>query len=113
MKYVGDKVYFFDSGLKVQWGGLFGLLEYKAIGKINTFVNLTTSVQADSKRIDYFEITLSQTGNTNKDFTIKTGFNYNVDAITAMCSFNMGYLNVESKRFQFLLHFGYSSIFPT
>jgi len=104
MKYVGDKVYFFDSGL-IKWGGLFGLLEYKA-GKINTFVNLTTSVSGFKKK-DYFN-------NTESDwkyvpgFTIKTGLNYNVDVHNNVF-FNMGYLN-KAKDFN-SYYFGYSSNF--
>jgi hypothetical protein len=104
MKRVGDKVYFYDSGL-IKWGGLFGLLEYK-VGKINTFVNLTTSVSGFKKK-DYF-------GNTESDwlykqgFTIKTGLNYNLDQHNNVF-FNMGYL---SKVKDFNSYFvGYTSDF--
>ncbi len=103
IKHVGDKVYFYDSGL-VKWGGLFSLLEYK-VGKINTFVNLTTSMSGFKKK-DYF-------GNKESDwlykqgFTFKTGANYNIDKHNN-AFFNVGYL---SKVKDFNSYFtGYTSI---
>ncbi len=104
VKHVGDKVYFFDSGL-VKWGGLFGLLEYK-VGKINTFLNLTTSM-VGMKKNDYF-------GNTasawlyKHGYTAKTGLNYNIDKHNNVF-FNVGYL---SKVKDFNSYFtGYTSRF--
>ena len=104
MKRVGDKVYFYDSGL-MKWGGLFGLLEYK-VGKINTFLNLTTSTVGMKKK-DYF-------GNTESawlykhGFTVKTGLNYNIDKHNNVF-FNVGYL---SKVKDFNSYFdGYKSKF--
>lgn len=104
MKRVGDKVYFFDSGF-VRWGGLFSLLEFKT-EKINTFINLTTSVNGVKKE-DYF-------GNVTSawkyilGFTIKTGLNYNIDNHNNVF-FNAGYL---SKAKDFGSYFtGYTSIF--
>lgn len=88
MKKVGDKVNYYYDGL-VRWGGLFGLVEYK-VGKISTFVNLTTSVSG-YKKVDYF-------GNLESDwrykpgFTFKTGANYNLDKHNNVF-FNMGYLS--------------------
>lgn len=104
MKYVGDKVYFFDSGL-VKWGGLFGLLEYK-VGKINTFLNLTTSMVGMKKK-DYFGNAESAWLYKN-GFTIKTGLNYNLTEHHNVF-FNVGYL---SKVKDFNSYFtGYTSIF--
>jgi iron complex outermembrane recepter protein len=104
MKRVGDKVYFYDSGL-IKWGGLFGLLEYK-VGKINTFLNVTTSVNGFKKK-DYF-------GNAESawkyvpGFTIKTGLNYNIGEHSNLF-FNAGYL---SKAKDFNSYFtGYTSVF--
>lgn len=88
MKRVGDKVYYFDSGL-IRWGGLFGLLEYKK-GKINTFVNLTTSVSGFKDK-DYFKDTISAWKNV-AGYTVKTGLNYNIDKHNNVF-FNAGYLN--------------------
>jgi len=88
MKRVGDKVNYYYDGL-VNWGGAFGLLEYK-VNKISTFINLTTSVSG-YKKIDYF-------GNNESDwkykpgFTVKTGANYNIDKHSNVF-FNMGYLS--------------------
>ncbi len=104
MKRVGDKVYFYDSGL-VKWGGLFSLLEYK-VGKINTFINLTTSVSGFKER-DYF-------GNAESvwkyvpGFTIKTGANYNISKHSNVF-FNAGYL---SKAKDFASYYEpYSAVF--
>ena len=88
MKYKGDKVNFYYDGL-VNWGGLFGLLEYK-VGKVSAFVNLTSNVSG-YKKIDYF-------GNQESDwlykpgFTFKTGANYNISKHSNVF-FNLGYLS--------------------
>lgn len=88
MKRVGDKVNYYYDGL-VNWGGAFGLIEYK-VGKISAFVNLTTSVSGYKKK-DYF-------GNKESDwkykpgFTFKTGANYNIDKHSNVF-FNLGYLS--------------------
>ena len=88
MKRVGDKVYYYYDGL-VNWGGLFGLLEYK-VGNISSFVNITSSVSG-YKKVDYF-------GNAESDwkykpgFTVKTGANYNIDEHNNVF-FNLGYLS--------------------
>lgn len=104
MKHVGDKVYFYDSGL-VRWGGLFGMIEYK-VGKISTFVNLTTSTVGFKKK-DYFGDTESK-WKYKHGFTIKTGLNYNLDEHNNVF-FNVGYL---SKVKDFNSYFtGYTSIF--
>ncbi len=104
MRHVGDKVYFYDSG-RVKWGGLFSLLEYK-VGKINTFVNLTTSMSGFKEK-DYY-------GNSESawkyvpGFTFKTGLNYNLDKHNNVF-FNAGYL---SKAKDFASYFlPYSSVF--
>lgn len=104
MKRVGDKVNYYYDGL-VNWGGAFGLLEYK-VGKVSAFVNLTTSVSG-YKKIDYF-------GNNESDwkynpgYTIKTGANYNLDKHSNIF-FNLGYL---SKTQEFKYYFsGYTANF--
>lgn len=104
MKHVGDKVYFYDSGL-VKWGGLFSLFEYK-VGKINTFVNLTTSVSGFKKK-DYFG-NAESAWKYKPGFTFKTGANYNIDKHNNVF-FNLGYL---SKTKDFNSYFvGYTSGF--
>ena len=88
MKRKGDKVNFYYDGL-VNWGGLFGLLEYK-VGKVSAFVNLTSSISG-YKKVDYF-------GNKESDwiynpgYTIKTGANYNINKYNNVF-FNIGYLS--------------------
>ena len=84
---------------------MFSLLEYK-VGKINTFINLTTSANGFKKN-DYF-------GNTESvwkykyGFTVKTGLNYNLDEHSNVFT-NLGYL---SKTKDFNSYFtGYTSIF--
>lgn len=88
MKHVGDKIYYYDSG-RIKWGGLFGLLEYK-VGKINTFVNLSTSVSG-FKEVDYFNMAESA-WKYIPGFTFKTGLNYNIDKHSNVF-FNLGYLS--------------------
>jgi len=87
MKRVGDKVYYNYVGL-IKWGGLFGLIEYKA-GKFSSFANVSTSVSA-YKKIDYFYNAESKWGYLN-GYTIKTGANYNLDKFSNIF-FNIGYL---------------------
>ena len=88
MKGKGDKVNFYYDGL-VNWGGVFGLLEYK-LDKVSAFVNLSTNVSG-YKKIDYF-------GNQESDwlykpgFTFKTGANYNISKHSNVF-FNLGYLS--------------------
>ncbi|MBU1009023.1 MAG: TonB-dependent receptor [Bacteroidetes bacterium] len=95
MKRVGDKVNYYYDGL-VNWGGVFGLLEYK-VGKISTFVNLTTNLSG-YKKVDYF-------GNRESDwkykpgFTFKTGANYNLSEHSNVF-FNLGYLS-KTKDFKY------------
>lgn len=88
MQHVGDKVYYYNSGI-VKWGGLFGLLEYK-VGKINTFINITTSINAIKKK-DYFNDMMSE-WKYIPGFTAKTGLNYNIDK-HSNAFFNIGYLS--------------------
>jgi iron complex outermembrane receptor protein len=88
MKHVGDKVYYYDSG-RIKWGGLFALLEYK-VGKINTFVNLTSSVSG-FKEVDYFA-NAESAWKYVPGFTVKTGLNYNLDLHNNVF-FNVGYLS--------------------
>lgn len=88
MKHVGDKIYYYDSG-RIKWGGLFALLEYK-VGKINTFVNFTTSVSG-FKEVDYFNVAESDWKYV-PGFTFKTGLNYNFDKHSNVF-FNLGYLS--------------------
>ncbi|MEI6061867.1 MAG: TonB-dependent receptor [Bacteroidota bacterium] len=88
MKRVGDKVYYYDSGM-IKWGGLFGLLEYKT-GKINTFVNLTTSLSGFKDK-DYFG-QLESAWKYVPGFTVKTGLNYNIDKHSNVF-FNAGFLS--------------------
>jgi iron complex outermembrane receptor protein len=98
MKKVGDKVNYYYDGL-VNWGGLFGLLEYK-VGKVSAFVNLTTSVSGYKKK-DYF-------GNNNSDwkykpgFTFKTGANYNLSERSNVF-FNLGYLS-KTKDYKYYFY---------
>lgn len=98
MKHVGDKVNYYYDGL-VNWGGAFGLLEYK-VGKISSFVNLTTSVSG-YKKIDYF-------GNKESDwkykpgFTFKTGANYNINKHSNVFV-NMGYLS-KTKDYKYYFY---------
>ncbi|PKP54132.1 MAG: hypothetical protein CVT92_00970 [Bacteroidetes bacterium HGW-Bacteroidetes-1] len=88
VKKVGDKIYYYDDGL-VNWGGLFAQAEYK-VGKVSSFVNLTTSVSGIKKK-DYF-------GNRESDwkytpgFTFKTGANYNLSEKSNVFV-NLGYLS--------------------
>lgn len=88
MKHVGDKIYYYDSG-RIKWGGLFALLEYK-IGKINTFINLTSSVSG-FKEVDFFNKAESE-WKYIPGFTFKTGLNYNLD-VHSNVFFNLGYLS--------------------
>jgi len=88
MKRVGDKVYYYDSG-RIKWGGIFALLEYK-VGKINTFVNLTTSVNG-VKEVDYFA-NAESAWKYIPGFTFKTGLNYNIGPHSNVF-FNLGYLS--------------------
>jgi len=88
MKHVGDKIYYFDSGL-VKWGGLFSLLEYKT-GKINTFVNITTSMSGFKDK-DYFG-NAESTWKYVLGYTFKTGLNYNIDKHSNVFV-NAGYLS--------------------
>ncbi|MDY0103652.1 MAG: TonB-dependent receptor [Lentimicrobium sp.] len=88
MKEVGDKVYY-HSGGNINWGGLFGLLEYK-VGKVSTFVNITSSISG-YKKVDYFG-NLESGWKYNPGFTIKTGANYNLDKHNNVF-FNLGYLS--------------------
>jgi hypothetical protein len=88
MKRVGDKIYYYDSG-RIKWGGLFGLLEYK-VGKINTFINISTSVSG-FKEVDYFNMAESA-WKYIPGFTFKTGLNYNIDKHSNVF-FNLGFLS--------------------
>ena len=104
MKHVGDKVYYYDDGL-VNWGGLFGQVEYKE-GNISSFVNITTSISGYKKK-DYF-------GNNESDwtynpgFTFKTGANYNIDEHNNVFV-NLGYLS-KTKDFKYYFK-GYTANF--
>ncbi len=104
MKQVGDKVNFYYDGL-VNWGGAFGLLEYK-VGKVSAFVNLSSSISG-YKKIDYF-------GNTESDwkyrpgFTFKTGANYNIDKHSNVF-FNTGYLS-KTKDYKYYYK-GFTAVF--
>jgi iron complex outermembrane recepter protein len=88
MKRVGDKVYYYDSGL-IKWAGIFALLEYK-LDKISTFVNLSGS-STWLKNKDYFNNTESAWKQV-PGFTVKTGFNYNLSE-HSNAFFNLGYLS--------------------
>lgn len=88
MKRVGDKIFFYDSG-RIKWGGIFALLEYK-VGKINTFVNFSSSVSG-FKEVDYFNVAESAWKYV-PGFTVKTGLNYNIDKHSNVF-FNVGYLS--------------------
>jgi len=88
MKHVGDKIFFYDSG-RIKWGGIFALLEYK-VGKINTFVNLSSSMSG-FKEVDYFNVAESAWKYV-PGFTVKTGLNYNIDKHSNVF-FNVGYLS--------------------
>jgi hypothetical protein len=51
-KVIGDKIYYNNDAL-VNWGGLFGQLEFKK-GKWSAFLNMTAALSA-YKRVDYFK----------------------------------------------------------
>ncbi|MBC8321063.1 MAG: carboxypeptidase-like regulatory domain-containing protein [Bacteroidetes bacterium] len=93
--HVGDKVYYYDDGL-VNWGGLFTQVEYK-VGKVSSFVNLTSSVSGFKKK-DYF-------GNNESEwkykpgFTFKTGANYNLSEHSNVF-INLGYL-LKTRDFKY------------
>ena len=104
VKKVGDKVYYYDDGL-VRWAGVFTQLEYK-VGKISTFVNLTTSASGYKKK-DYFG-NLESDWKYKQGFTFKTGANYNLDEHSNVF-INLGYL---SKTRDFKYYFkGYTANF--
>ncbi len=88
MKYVGDKVNFYNDGL-VNWGGFFTQIEYKE-GKFSTFVNLTGSLSG-FKKVDYFGKQESA-WKYKPGFTLKTGANYNIDEHNNVFV-NLGYLS--------------------
>jgi len=104
MRKEGDKINYYYDGL-VNWGGLFSLLEYK-VGKVSTFVNLTSSVSG-YKKVNYF-------GNNESDwkyqpgFTFKTGANYNISKHSNIF-FNVGYLS-KTKDYKYYF-IGYTANF--
>jgi hypothetical protein len=97
---VGDKDYYYNDGL-VNWGGIF-LLGELDLGKINAFLNLTSSITG-YKRIDHFygiNPAIKQ-GETDwkyiPGYTIKTGANYLLSERINIFG-NFGYLN-KAPRF--------------
>lgn len=96
----GDVNNFHNDGL-VHWGGVF-LLGELDFGKLNTFLNVTSSTTG-YKRVDYFygikeTVLQKETGwKYIPGFTVKTGANYLLtDNINAFA--NIGYLN-KAPRF--------------
>ncbi len=64
MKRVGGKINYHNDGL-VNWGGLFGQLEYKS-GNISAFISMSAAYSG-YKRIDYFLAKQLQVGDTTLD----------------------------------------------
>ncbi len=97
MKFVGDKINYYNDGL-VRWGGLFYQTEYKK-DKLSAFINLT-GARTSYKRVDHFQYdSLQATAWKNiNGWTIKGGVNYNITKhISAFI--NLGYLD-KAPRFK-------------
>lgn len=96
----GDKNNYHNDGL-VKWGGIFILGEYE-IGKLNTFINISSSASS-YKRIDYMygkkaSVLQKETGwNTFPGYTLKTGAGYSIFESLSVFG-NFGFLN-KAPRF--------------
>ncbi|MBN1117234.1 MAG: TonB-dependent receptor [Bacteroidales bacterium] len=104
MKYKGDTIQYYYEGL-VKWSGVFFQAE-KDFGRIKTFLNLTSALNA-YKKIDYY--TQSESDWIWKPgMTVKTGGNFNIDN-TSQVFMNLGYLS-KVRAFKYYYQ-GYTTSF--